>query len=496
MSLKTVENTTSYRSASSSPWSWSITRRLTFLYTLSALGMLVISAVFLYWVLVSNLEREDNQFLAAKIQVLRVILRERPDKQEALEEEVKWEGASFQFAKYYARILDEEGRTQIETPGMDNILVSSLFPAPISFIQTPEKGTKWRSNDGRPYLLMAAWAGLGHSRGNQRLVQVALNVSHENALIAEYRRKLAVVLSLGILFSAAVGVAVARKGMRPLEEITKTAQRITVTQLHERITPARWPRELAALATAFDDMLNRLEDSFTRLSQFSADLAHELRTPINNLMGEAEVALSRTRAPNEYRQVLESSLEEYARLSRMVESLLFLARAESTETRIERSLFNGRKEMEAVREFYDALAEEQGVEVICQGNAPLRADQILFRQALSNLLSNALQYTPRSGKIILSIKQTEDEFVEVAVSDTGFGIDPEHLPKLFDRFYRVDPARSRKTSGTGLGLAIVRSIMKLHGGSVAIQSEPAKGTIVSLRFPPTGLSLTSKMTEL
>lgn len=200
-------------------------------------------------------------------------------------------------------------------------------------------------------------------------------------------------------------------------------------------------------------------------------------------MGEAEVALSRTRTLDEYRHVLESSLEEYGRLSRMIDSLLFLARAESRDTQIKRSLLNAFKEIKAVQEFYESVAEEQGVEVTCQGNALLNVDPILFRRAVSNLLSNALQYTPRGGKVTLSVKQTDDECVEVSVSDTGSGIDPEHLPKIFDRFYRADRARSQHPQGAGLGLAIVKSIMDLHGGTVAIKSEPDKGTTVTLRFP-------------
>jgi two-component system heavy metal sensor histidine kinase CusS len=329
---------------------------------------------------------------------------------------------------------------------------------------------------------MAAWAEVGSSSRERRVLQIALDVSDDEALLAGYRRKLLAVLFFGILFSAGVGVVIARKGMRPLEDITKVAQRITATQLRERIGPARWPKELTALATAFDEMLIRLEHSFTQLSQFSSDLAHELRTPINNLMGEAEVTLTRARTPYEYRQTLESSLEEYAKLSRMIENLLFLARAENPETYIGRSPFDPGKEIEAVREFYDALVDEQGVEVICRGNGLLNADPILFRRALSNLLSNALQYTPRGGKINISVKQSDDQSIEVSVSDTGSGIAPEDIPRVFDRFYRADRARSQYPQGMGLGLAIVKSIMDLHGGTVVVQSEPTKGTIVTLRF--------------
>jgi len=258
----------------------------------------------------------------------------------------------------------------------------------------------------------------------------------------------------GILFSILAGILAARKGLRPLAEIAKAAERISASQLHDRIGPKQWPGELTALTAAFDEMLKRLEDSFTRLSQFSSDLAHELRTPINNLMGEAEVALSRERPSGEYRQVLESSLEEYARLSRMIDGLLFLARAETKDKRISRTAIDARKEIEAVRDFHEAVASERGVQVTCQGNATINADPILFRRALSNLLSNALQYTPQGGMVTLLVSKTDGESVEVSVQDTGIGISPEHLPRIFDRFYRADPARSQYPQGTGLGLAL------------------------------------------
>ncbi|MBI3611513.1 MAG: heavy metal sensor histidine kinase [Nitrospirae bacterium] len=455
----------------------SITGRLTVLYTASAVGMLVAATGFLYWVLVKNLEKTDRLFLTDKIQVLRAILRGYPGETEGLEEEVNLGGP------YDVRILDKENRTLIETPDMARHLPPSAFPHPIGFSKMAKAGIKRRLPNGRSYLLIAAWAESGRSDANPRLLQVALDISNEEILIVGYRRRLVMVLLSGILFSAAAGVVVARKGMQPVKEITQTAERITAAQLHERIEPARWPQELTALATAFDQMLDRLQDSFTRLSQFSADLAHELRGPIHNLMGEAEVALSRMRTPEEYREVLESGLEEYARLSRMIDGLLFLARAESAERTIDRTPLDARKEIDAVAEFHEAIAQEQGIRVTCEGNATALADPILFRRAVSNLLSNALQHTPRGGRITVSVQSRGDGGAEVRVVDNGVGIDPEHLPKIFDRFYRADIARSRFPQGFGLGLAIVKSIMDLHGGAVTIRSEPFKGTSVILNFP-------------
>jgi two-component system, OmpR family, heavy metal sensor histidine kinase CusS len=440
--------------------------------------MLLVATGFLYWALVGDLAKSDNRFLRDKVQVLRAILREHSDDPEGMEEEVNSVGA------YYIRVLDLERRSLFETPDMSNRLPARLFPRPVGTAEQPKTGLKRSLSNGRSYLLVSAWAGVGYAGGDLRLLQVALDVTSEENLIAGYRRKLFLVLLVGIVLSAGTGIAVARKGMKPVKEITRTAERITAAQLHERIDPARWPKELTALATAFDQMLDRLQESFTRLSQFSAGLAHELRTPINILMGEAEVALSRNRSPEEYREVLESSLEEFGRLSRMIDGLLFLARADGAARTIERPWIDARKEIDAVVEFHEAMAQEQGVRVSCEGKAALSADPILFRRAVSNLLSNALQYTPRGGTISILIGPTEDRGVEICVKDSGAGIAPEHLPRIFDRFYRADSARSQFPQGFGLGLAIVKSIMDLHQGTVTIQSEPSKGTVVTLLFPP------------
>jgi two-component system heavy metal sensor histidine kinase CusS len=235
-------------------------------------------------------------------------------------------------------------------------------------------------------------------------------------------------------------------------------------------------------------MLARLEESFTRLSQFSADLAHELRTPVNNLICAADVALSRSRTPEEYKEVLESGLEEYGRLSRMIDSLLFLARAENPETKVQKVPFDARKEIQSVIDFYEPLSQEEGVDLATAapesntGPVTLKADVDLFRRALSNLISNALHHTPRGGRVTVSARVAGGG-VEVEVADSGCGIGPEHLPRIFDRFYRADRARAHHPEGAGLGLPIVKSILDLHGGTVSVRSQLGKGATFTLRFP-------------
>ena len=452
---------------------WSITARLTFLYILSASVILLSLGWYLHQTLADTLAQDNRQFLLKEIQLLRTVLREQPPNLERLADEQS-EGIDLPVGRYYSRILDETGQSLIETPGMQSLPTATQFPVPAEMSEASALVQK--NSDGRTLILMTA----GSKTTPQQTIQIALDISHEAALLASYRRNLIGALFLGLLFSTLAALLVARRGLSPLAEMTLHMESITATQLHEQLDPADWPKELSTLASAFNAMLRRLAKSFAQLTQFSADLAHELRTPINNLMGETEVALSRSRNSDEYCEILESNLEEYGRLSRIVETLLFLARAENTEIPLRTARLDGRAELEAVCSYHEALADEKGIRLICQGQGFLYADAQLFKRVLSNLLLNALQHTPTGGEICLSLHPANDGSAEVIVQDTGWGIAAEHLPKLFDRFYRVDTARSEE--GTGLGLAIVKSIMDLHGGSVIINSAPGKGTVVKLHF--------------
>jgi two-component system, OmpR family, heavy metal sensor histidine kinase CusS len=460
----------------------SIVARLTALYTLSAFGILVLAAGFLHWTLMVNFNRQDAQFLADKAHLLRTILSRTPADTGDLQEEVVWETASLRFTRYFARVFDRHGRILKQTPGMEKVLPAALFPPPSDAAHLEPRVVSRELPHDQRFLLLSAMAQLGGDRGEE-VVQVALDVSPEDAFLRHYRHDLAWAVLFGVLFSAVTGALVARRGMKPLAELTQATDRISASQLHERIAGDGWPRELASLAKGFDRMLDRLEDSFQRLSQFSGDLAHELRTPINNLRGEAGVALSQSRTPEEYRRTLESSLEEYARLAGLIDNLLFLARADSPTAGVTRVSCNARETIEAVRDFYEALAEDRGVDLRCDGQGTVNADPVLFRQAVSNLLSNALNHTPRGGQVLIRASPRGDGGLAVVVSDTGTGIAAEHLPRIFDRLYRADPARSNHLNGAGLGLAIVKSIMALHGGSVEVQSELDKGARFTLIFP-------------
>lgn len=461
----------------------SITTRLALLFALSTFLLLAASTAVLHWAITSNLEQDDLQYLRAKIRTLGIAVKDLSQGSALLRHEVEAEGGVYdpdQHFVFYSRILDDAGEIILETPDMGRVVPAAMFPPPEDTGRTPEDLVGWTSPAGRIYWLMSARAESG---GKPVVIQVAIDDTEEASLLSYYQRTSLAVLLIGALVAAAVGVLVARHSLRPVRDIARAAGRITASHLDERVDPHLWPDELADLARSFDLMLGRLDESFRRLSQFSADLAHELRTPIHNLMGETEVALSRDRQAADYREILQSNLEELNRLTRMINGLLFLARAENPATHIERVRLDARRELEAVREFHEALAEEVGVSLICEGEGQVDADPVLFRRAVTNLISNALRYTPRGGEVRLRVEEGNEGSVVVSVCDTGYGILPEHLPRIFDRFYRPDWPDLHSPAGTGLGLAIVKSVMELHGGSAGIESIPSVGTTVKLRFP-------------
>lgn len=291
-------------------------------------------------------------------------------------------------------------------------------------------------------------------------------------------------LGLSLALCSLGGYLIARGGMRPIENISRTAAHIRATTLHERIETEGLPAELSGLADTFNEMLDRLEQSFRHVSQFSDDVAHELRTPISNLRGEIEVTLGRSRSGEEYRDVLESCLEECARIARVIRTLLYLARSNTAAETLQREKVEISQELRKVRNYCEAAAAEAGVELsVLPGDAiHAELDRTLFQQAVCNRISSALAHTPSGGAVRLAAR-AEQRSVTVSVDDTGCGIPADHLPHIFERFYRVDKVRKSSAQNAGLGLAVVKSIATRHGGRVEIDSKVGHGTEVRLILP-------------
>lgn len=312
------------------------------------------------------------------------------------------------------------------------------------------------------------------ARDGAGVLRGVLDVSQDERIKQRYLGKLLLVLVAAIGIAVGIGWLLVWRALGPVRAISTEIGRINAERLHTRLAQEAWPTELRSLAETFDAMLARIERSFEQLSRFSSDLAHEFRSPINNLVAAASVTLGRERSAQEYQAALAVTVEEGGRLSRMVSSMLFLARADNARQMLTIETLKTDAEFARLVAFFDIAAEENGVRLVASGALTLRADSMLLRQALSNLLANALRYTARGGLITLAAEE-RDQHVVLSVTDSGSGIAAQHLPFLFDRFYRADAARGG-ADGTGLGLAVVRSIAQLHGGHVSVHSVPGEGS--------------------
>jgi two-component system heavy metal sensor histidine kinase CusS len=458
----------------------SLATRLTIWYAGCTFVLVLVVVLVLYTALIKVFNAETDEFLRDNISNLVQSIRDEGDAG------LRKDGVPVrQYAHIFIRVFDGDGKLLKETPGMSKDLVPEIFEPPSAITKT-NSGTDYVNRRGRYFRTMSVQTSIGAGPNDTRIIQIACDRKRESGILRRYRRYLLISASVATFAFSLIGYWIAHRGMQRVRQIIVAARQVRSTTLHERIETENLPTELLSLAETFNEMLDRLEESFNRLSRFSADIAHEIRTPVNNLRGEVEVALGKARTPDEYRDVLGSTLEECERLSQIVDRLLFIAKAENSQLTPQLELIDVATELASVREFYEAAAAEAGVQIIVEVRPGAKAslDRVLLQRAVGNLVSNAISHTPRGGRVTIEGVSTENA-MEISVSDTGCGIAAEHLPNIFNRFYRVDNARSKHSGGVGLGLAIVRTIAQLHNATVSISSVRGSGTRISLSFPKT-----------
>jgi len=377
------------------------------------------------------------------------------------------------------RIVDGAGRIVVDHNAMGYRLdIQSVVPTDQRIVSSMLR--TWHDDRGLPIRGVAVVGQL--QDGARVTIVVARSLADREVLLRRYGRDMALRLLAGMLAAILLSYVLVRRALRPLRSMATDAATIHAQSLHTRLSAGNAPAELHALSGALNDMLDRLENGFARVWQFTVDLAHDLRTPIGNLRGTNEVALTRPRTSAEYQALLGSNIEECDRVSRTIESVLFLARADNPQFALQRVTLDVEAELERIADYFEGVASEARVAIEISGGATIEADRELFRRAVGNLLSNALRYTP-SEQVIKLVAGEANGTVTVAVENPGAGIPAEHLEKLFDRFYRVDRSRSDSASSTGLGLSIVKSIMELHGGRVTVESQLRGITRFVLWFP-------------
>ena len=405
-----------------------------------------------------------------------------------LDEQRRVIAASERFAVPLAALPVQAMSVDSLPPGIDHADVRSLGKTlgPLT--------TVWTGPDGRSFRLLLARIPVppGSLAGPQTralLIAFAYELTQTRQIVMTELQIFAVTVLLGALASGGLGVWIARRIVAAPKQLAAAANRISARPMSERLSVARTPTELVDSTLAFNRMLDRLEAAFKRLSEFASDLAHDLRTPINNLLGEAQVALSKPRSAGEYRAVLESAVEDYERISRLIENMLFLARADDPQAATNRRWIDLQPVLERGRGYFEMLAEERGValQIDMHGAEPAWqqawADETLFVRALGNLVSNALRYAPRGSTVVVSTLPHDGGGCTLEVSNDGPPIAPAYQERIFERSFRIDESRAGSASGSGLGLAIVKSIMDLHGGTASVISGEGRRTMFRLWFP-------------
>jgi len=299
-------------------------------------------------------------------------------------------------------------------------------------------------------------------------------------------RVFAITLGVGALAASLFAWCTTKLILASANRLANTANRISAQALNERLAPEGNPAELEPVARAFNHMLDRLQDSFTRLSGVSSDIAHDLRAPIHRLLMVAQVTLDRPRSADEYRAVIESAVPAYERMGRMIENILFLARAESQQSAVHANFIPLEQRLGATAAFFELLAQERDLELVLEvgENAQVWADDTLLTRATGNLLTNAIRHARPGSTVVLSGRVSSNGGCQISVSNEGEPIAPEHQARIFERAYRVEGQRKDEAPGAGLGLAIVKSTMELHGGFVRVRSAPGHPTVFTLWFPP------------
>ena len=454
----------------------SITRRLTLLFVLAsssvllALGLVIASSVDRHF------EEQDMEVLTGKMELIRHTL-------ETLKSDNDLKNISQLLNN---SLIGHHGLEVMVFGPNQEVLFSTLTASfPIKSIaasaaRSPPQPEVWTRGD-QSYRGIAAELNAGTTDRAKVIVAVAIDMMQHHVFMQSFMKTLWLFVAGAAALSGFLGWVSVRRGLAPLRAMREQTNVVTAQQLNHRLPVESIPIELGELAQSLNDMLARLEEAFLRLSGFSSDIAHELRTPVSNLMTQTQVALSRERSAADYKSILESNAEELDRMARMISDMLLLAKADNGLVVPNRERVNLASEALALFDYYDAVADEKGLDFSLEGHAEVMADRLMLRRALGNLLSNAVRHSTPNTSVVVTIHKTLDA-IEVSVKNTGEPIAHEHLERIFDRFFRVDPSRQRSNEGTGLGLAITKSIVIAHGGTISATSL-GSATSFTIRLP-------------
>ncbi|MFX1739315.1 heavy metal sensor histidine kinase [Paraburkholderia sp. A1RI_3L] len=454
--------------------SWSMLRRLSCMFSLVAILVLSLAGGLLYHSLSFELRRRDDAEIAVQLAQFTQRAQELGTPRAISQNGDLFREALVAHPLVFFAIFDAQGHTLTDSARSGRRITAAA----------QEGGEPWAPYTCNP-------ATLGPSRcifadqllpsGEPVRVVLAHQAVVRDAVMRDYQQDALLTMLAGSLLMGLLGYAITRRGLAPVKSIGQRISRIEAHSLGERLDMAAGPVELHDIAIPVNRMLDRLQRAFARLSQFSSDLAHDMRTPLANMIGSSQITLSRERSVAEYQALIDSNIEECERLQRMIETMLFIARADHAKEPLKIGVLDCQGEFSRLASYFDAVAEDKRVRLVMDGTLPIPADPTMFRRAMSNLLSNALDHADAESEIAIRAYRA-NAYVAVEVTNHGATIPPGHLDKVFDRFYRVNPAREQSAKNMGLGLAIVKSIMESHRGRVDVMSTAGRTTF-TLYFP-------------
>lgn len=456
------------------PGRLSLTARLTAFHTLVSAAVLVGMGVLVSLATERHFVELDHDYLNDKIGLVRKIVRESPS------QAVLSGRLDELLGSHHGLFIDlRQGERRVYGR------VGPGFPDRLPGVESGADPVDWSEGTRTLRGLSAevdAPPVAGDTPRAALQLRIALDTAHHAHFLQGLRQTLALYLLGAILVSGLLGWWAARRGLAPLRVMKERAMTVTAQKLDQRMPVDAVPAEFADLAQSLNTMLERLQADFARLQEFASDLAHELRTPINNLLTQTQVSLAQKRDASAYQDILASNAEEFQRLARMVSDMLFLAKTEHGIELPHPEVISLDQEAQALFEFYDAVADEKRIRLSLTGHAVIMGDRLMVRRAIGNLLSNALRHSPADAEVAVIIER-RDGCTALCLTNSGPTISPEVLPRLFDRFFRVDKSRSHPDSdGAGLGLSITQAIMAAHGGSVTARSSDGLTTFC-LVFP-------------
>jgi heavy metal sensor kinase len=399
----------------------------------------------------------------------------------------------------FIQVLDKSGNIGSKSDNLKNV----QLPISLNALKNASKGVitfETNRSIGNTPLRIITFPVIENNHP-AKIVQIASSLEEVEDALNTLFIILIITVPLALMVASLGGQFLAHQALKPVDNITQTARMITSQNLNQRITPPKVKDEISRLIDTFNEMISRLDQSFRQIKQFSSDASHELKTPLTILKGEAEVTLRKERTIQEYQQVLKSNLEEINRMSQIIEDLLLLSKAETGELRLNKENIDLTEILNEVVTQMDILAKSKRLHLFTSNHHQdihILGDALRIRELFINLIENGIKYTEEGGSIHITLEKEYEplprnqsnwvgrekgEFVKIIFSDTGIGIAHEDQERIFNRFFRVDKARSREQGGSGLGLSICKWIVEAHHGEIKVESEFGKGSSFIVKFP-------------